>query len=489
MTPLKRLKNGPKVALKLNIDMISFLLNHQLIHTDHPAGSTLLDFVRYHKRLTGTKIGCREGDCGACTLLVGDFEDGKLVYRSVTSCIMPLGNVNGRHVVTVEGINVEGLSPVQAAMVATNGTQCGFCTVGFVMSLTGFMMSAHKPTVEEAITAIDGNICRCTGYKSIERAVASITETVLTLNEEDRLVEMAEKGYLPLYFAQIKTRLMALQMELAEKYRGIPEDHNVVLGGGTDLLVQRPENVRESKPRLVAREMDLQGIWMENGRCYLGASTTATQIATSEVMKKYLPSLPKVIRLVSSTQIRNKATLAGNIVNASPIGDFSIFFMGLDADVHLSTRSGRARTVPLRDFYIGYKQLAKRPEEHLTAISFRPPSPHTHVNFEKVCKRTHLDIASVNSACSIQTDESGKITKIHLSAGGVAPYPKYLSETCQFLTGKIVDEALFVAANEILQKEIAPISDVRGTAEYKRLLARQLFFAHFQAAFPEIRFV
>lgn len=469
--------------------MITFLLNHQLVQTDHPAGSTLLDFVRYHKRLTGTKIGCREGDCGACTLLVGDFEDGRLVYRSVTSCIMPLGNVNGRHVVTVEGINVPHLSPVQAALVEENGTQCGFCTVGFVMSLTGHMMTDQAPTKETGITAVDGNICRCTGYKSIERAILRLTDTLETISGPDRLVELTQQGFLPAYFAQIPERLRDLQHMLSEKYCGIPEDHNVVLGGGTDLLVQRPETVRSSRPRLVAREIDLQGIWMENGRCFLGASTTVTQLAESDLLQKMLPALPKVIKLVSSTQIRNKATLAGNIVNASPIGDFSIFFLGLNADVHLSTRSGRSRTIPLRDFYTGYKQLAKRPEEHLTAISFVPPEEDVVVNFEKVCKRTHLDIASVNSACTIKTDQDGTIVHLHLSAGGVAPYPKYLKKTCQFLMGKKPQEALFKAANEILQQEIAPISDVRGQEAYKRLLVRQLFFAHLQVALPDIRFV
>ncbi|HRK73919.1 MAG TPA: FAD binding domain-containing protein [Rhodothermales bacterium] len=469
--------------------MITFLLNHQLVQTDHPAGSTLLDFVRYHRRLTGTKIGCREGDCGACTLLVGDFEDGQLVYRSVTSCIMPLGNVNGRHVVTVEGVNLPHLSPVQAALVEENGTQCGFCTVGFVMSLTGFMMTHHKPTKESGITAVDGNICRCTGYKSIERAITRLTDTMETVSGRDRLAALTQKGFLPAYFAQIPERLQVLQHMLSEKYRGIPEDHNVVLGGGTDLLVQRPENVRISRPRLVAREIDLQGIWMENGRCFLGASTTVTQLAESDLLQKMLPTLPKVIKLVSSTQIRNKATLAGNIVNASPIGDFSIFFLGLNADVHLSTRSGRGRTIPLRDFYTGYKQLAKRLEEHLTAISFLPPEEGVVVNFEKVCKRTHLDIASVNSACMIKINEDGMITHLHLSAGGVAPYPKYLEKTCQFLIGKKPHEALFKAANEVLQQEIAPINDVRGQEAYKRLLIRQLVFAHLQVALPDIRFV
>ena len=167
--------------------MIQFILNNKTIETELPQGMTVLDFVRYQKHLMGTKIGCREGDCGACTILVGELSDGgEVVYRSMTSCLLPLANVQNKHVVTIEGINRNEelkmmedeskgdnsslLTPVQSAMVEENGTQCGFCTVGFVMSLTGFSIQNGVHTEGGAIAAIDGNICRCTGYKSIERA-------------------------------------------------------------------------------------------------------------------------------------------------------------------------------------------------------------------------------------------------------------------------------------------------------------------------------
>src|SRR5215813_9386474 len=163
--------------------MIRFILNNHDIETNLPPGITVLDFVRYHQNLKGTKIGCREGDCGACTVLVGELVGGSIKYRSMTSCLMPLANAAGKHIVTVEGINPEdgSLTPVQQAMVDESGTQCGFCTVGFVMSLTGFCMdhvsSPHvsKGSVEMAISSVDGNICRCTGYKSIERAAAIVS--------------------------------------------------------------------------------------------------------------------------------------------------------------------------------------------------------------------------------------------------------------------------------------------------------------------------
>src|SRR6185295_5929209 len=156
--------------------VIEFILNNDNITTDQPAGMTVLDFVRYHKDLKGTKIGCREGDCGACTILVGELVGEKVSYRSMTSCLMPLANAAGKHIVSVEGINPSdgSLTPVQQAMVDESGTQCGFCTVGFVMSLTGFCVDDTVKTPEMAVSAVDGNICRCIGYKSIERAAGSV---------------------------------------------------------------------------------------------------------------------------------------------------------------------------------------------------------------------------------------------------------------------------------------------------------------------------
>ena len=171
--------------------MISFNLNDQLIRTAEAPASALLDFVRYHEQLKGTKIGCREGDCGACTVLVGELDaDGRTVsYQSMTSCITPLGNAHGKHIVTVEGINAAGsqLTSVQQSIVDEGGSQCGFCTVGFVMSLTGHCLSSPPATEESAIAAIDGNICRCTGYKSLERAAAKLTAELADRPAENAL--------------------------------------------------------------------------------------------------------------------------------------------------------------------------------------------------------------------------------------------------------------------------------------------------------------
>ena len=466
--------------------MLRFILNDKLIETELPSGSTVLDFVRYHKKLAGTKIGCREGDCGACTILVGDFENlpagrqgNKLVYRSMTSCLMPLGNAHGKHIVSVEGINMKALSPVQQAMVDTNGTQCGFCTIGFVMSLTGFVLNENAKQYEEAIAAIDGNICRCTGYKSIERAAAILSEKINDKPEQETIVWLVEHKFLPDYFLQIEDRLKQLREKINKASSTLnPVVQKLILGGGTDLIVQKALAVKKTEVEHLFDAGHLQEINFENGQCHIGAAVTVTAFAESKLIQGFFPDLHNYIKLISSTAIRNMATMAGNLVNASPIGDMSIFFLALDSDIVLN-KNGTVRTMKLKDFYKGYKQIDKAADEIIEKIIFTPPQKN-NFSFEKVSKRTHLDIASVNSACQMYCNADGVIDEIHLSAGGVAPFPKYLAATASFLKGKKINAENLKAASEIMNTEIAPISDARGTKEYKRLLLRQLFLAHFK---------
>lgn len=461
--------------------MIQFILNNQLVTANQASGSTVLDYVRYHKRLTGTKIGCREGDCGACAILVGDFEDGKLVYRSMTSCLMPLGNAEGKHIVSVEGINTKELSPVQQTLVDTNGTQCGFCTIGFVMSLTGFALTQKPATYDNAIAAIDGNICRCTGYKSIERAAKILTDKIAEKPTEQSLEWLVANKYIPDYFLNIETRLKDLKDKILnpksqpDSYR--VSNQQVLVGGGTDLLVQKAHTVKKVAVQHLYDDQQLKQIQFVNGDCVIGAAVTVTAFAESSLIQSFFPNLTEHIKLVSSTPIRNMATLAGNLVNASPIGDMTVLLLALDSSIVLNN-NGAKRTIKLKDFYKGYKQLDKTADERIEQIIFTPPSKQAFFNFEKVCKRKYLDIASVNSACHLELDANGIVTKADLSAGGVFAFPKYLSNTANYLLGKPLTEATICEAQNILQQEIVPISDARGTEAYKRLLANQLFAAH-----------
>ncbi len=460
--------------------MIKFILNEKEISTNEPPGLPLLDFIRYHQHLTGTKIGCREGDCGACTVLVGELKNGELDYRSATCCLMALGNAQQKHIVTVEGVSpkvsaqvVNGLNPVQQAMSDEGATQCGFCTPGFVVSFAGFCLSKNEPTYQNAIASVNGNICRCTGYKSIERAAGRVNELMQARKGGDAVMYATIQKLLPQYFNSIKERLIALRSQT----NGVTTiSGSKFLAGGTDLYVQQHEQMVEADIDFLFDKKSLRGIYKEGNKCVIGASATVTDVIESKIFHDHFPEIFRFIKLISSTPIRNMATIAGNFVNASPIGDLTIFFLALDAKIILNN-GNKTRELPLKKFYKGYKDLDKAPEEFIEKIWFELPGKNSYFNFEKVSKRTHLDIASVNSAIQIELDGE-LIKRASLSAGGVGPIPMYLTNASEFLKDKILSEEIISGAIEIAQREISPISDARGSAEYKRLLLGQLIKAH-----------
>lgn len=462
--------------------MIKFILNNDAIETDLPSGMVLADFIRYKECLTGTKLGCREGDCGACTILVGTRVGSEMIYESVTSCLTPLGNAENKHIVTVEGVNITGLNKIQAAMTNEGGTQCGFCTPGFIVSLCGFALSKGSKNQEEAILAIAGNICRCTGYKSIERAAEQIVKDLEGLDSNNRLNWLVEQDFLPNYFLEINDRLKNYELKEVDLSTEKPK---VFVGGGTDLYVQRPGEMLPVEIVHTAQRLDLRGIWKASGRCHIGASTSTEALKQSELIQSLSPNSDHFFNLISSLQIRNMATVAGNLVNASPIGDLSVFLLALDSNIVLND-NGALRELPLKDFFQGYKTLDKREGEFVQEVNFELPRARHYFNFEKVCKRTYLDIASVNTAINIECNNHGKVLKAGLSAGGVAPVPKYLAQTSAFLVGKQISQELLEASLDLAQTEVSPISDVRGSVEYKRLLLRQLMKAHYQVLFPDL---
>ncbi|MEO5583894.1 MAG: FAD binding domain-containing protein [Flavobacteriales bacterium] len=475
--------------------MTEFILNDRTIRTDAEPGTTLLDVIRYHEHLPGTKIGCREGDCGACTVLVGTLrpfgsaQGAQVEYRSMTSCLLALANVHGKHIVTVEGLteplehsaSLEKLSPVQQAMVDQGATQCGICTPGFVVSLSGCCLSQEAVTPELAVRSIDGNICRCTGYKSIERAAADVAEQLAEKDVKDPVAWSVKNGFVPSYFGGVAERLkvLAAQAVQARAMHASP-----ILSGGTDLYVQKHDTMHHAPIRSVFNDEGLKGIRIEGDECIIGGGTVANELIASMELHERFPKLEKHLLLVSSTPIRNMGTLAGNFVNASPIGDLTMFFIALDSTITLRATSGGERQLKLKNLYKGYKDLDKSADEILTSVRFKLPTQHTSFNFEKVSKRTYLDIASVNSAIRLEMDGS-TIREAFLSAGGVAPVPKFLVNTAAFLAGKEATPETVRNAVAVMNDEIAPISDARGTADYKRLLLRQLLFAHFMELFPE----
>lgn len=459
--------------------MIEFILNNKQIRTFEKTGMTLLDFIRENNQLKGTKIGCREGDCGACTVLVGTLENDAINYRSITSCISPLGNANGKHIVTIEGVNLpKELNVAQQVMAENYATQCGFCTPGFVVSMTGFALKSGEQAKQNTCTdAISGNICRCTGYKSIEKATNELEVKLLAIDKTNQIENLIQEGFIPEYFKTIPERIKKIKFK-----PWLNKSEGNFVANGTDLYVRQADTLSEGNANLIGEVSILKGIVIDKNRCKLGASTTVTEIVENESLQKMFPKLKSFLKLVSSEQIRNMGTLGGNFVNASPIGDMSIFFLALDSTLHILGET--EREVAFQEFHQDYKKYDLQKGEIITAISFKIPDKNTKFNFEKVSKRTHLDIASVNSASKITVKEN-TITEAYISVGGVAAIPKFLTKTNEYLKGKTINTETVKEAEKILQTEIAPISDVRGTNIYKRLLARQLFFAHFVELYPE----
>ena len=463
-----------------------FILNDRMVATAAPAGLLLLDFLRSCERLTGTKEGCKEGDCGACAVLIGELAGDTVRYQPVTSCLVPLAEVHGRHVVTIEGCNLDaGLTPAQEAVVEHGGTQCGFCTPGIVVSLHGLLLDDSKGlSLEDVKYALSGHLCRCTGYRSLKDCAATLDRRLGSrLNGTvggDRVAALAAAGAIPEYFTTIPERLHALREE--EAAPAADAEPEVRIAGGTDLYVQQGEEIPDRRVEVLNRRPALKGIRRSGGEFRIGALTTFEEFGADPTLIEAIPRIGAFNYLIASWQIRNRATLSGNIVNASPIGDFTALLLALDARIVLDDGDTR-RSVPLKEFYRGYKQMDLRPGELLTEVAFADPADAL-VNFEKVSKRTCLDIASVNSACSIRCT-GDTIGDAHFSMGGVAPIPLYLHQTSQALRGRTLDLETAFEAVRISQQEIAPITDVRGSAEYKRLLARQLLIAHFVTLFPD----
>ncbi|MCZ6674165.1 MAG: FAD binding domain-containing protein [Verrucomicrobia bacterium] len=464
---------------------IRFILNDQEVTAWETPGRLVLDYLRDSERLTGTKEGCKEGDCGACTVLLGSLDKGRVRYVPMTSCLIPMGELMGKHLVSIEGLNMEMLSPVQAALVDCGGTQCGYCTPGFVVSMTGWLMDETQALDAGGVKiAISGNLCRCTGYRSIKEAGEQVLDKLASgLSGENRITDLCQKEALPAYFETIPERLAALEHPENSDFN-IEGGRPLVIAGGTDIYVQRGAEIPETPVQLLNSGDAVPPVVEADGNLIVDARMSFQAFGDDPLIQEAIPEIQAYNYLIASWPIRTRATLGGNICNASPIADMTCLLLALDAQ--LSVEGGdEPRHLALKDFFLGYKQLAKIEEEVIKTIEFGKPDGSTRIHWEKVSKRPVLDIATVNSAARFEVDGSF-IKEAHLALGGVAAIPLYLHETCQFLSNQSLTAELVMEAVAIAQTEFQPISDVRGSADYKRLLARQLLLALFLKCFPEV---
>ena len=420
----------------------------------------------------GTKIVCEEGDCGACTVLIGRPEGGRLRYRAVNSCIQFVFQLDGAHVVTVEGVGgaVDRMNKVQEAMIRCHGAQCGYCTPGFIMAMTGMMEDVEKPTAHDARAALTGNLCRCTGYESIINAAIESFDTPRL--EKIYPSETIVPALQALEGEPVRIGNFFKPTELPDAIAFKAQHPKCVIAqGATDFGVWR--NKRGYVPEALLSLDAIEGlgdITLDDGELLVGGRVTLAQF--EESVKDLLPAMVEIMDRFGSPQIKNAGTLAGNIANASPIGDTLPFLFVTGATLEL-TGTGGVRRVEVGRFYKGYKQLDLQPDEIITRIRIPLPRTADTLRLYKVSKRSHLDISSFTAAMLMKRTD-GRIDSMRIAYGGVGPVVLRLPKTEEFLAGKPLNLDTFLAAGEVAKDEIAPISDVRGSREFRLQLAENV---------------
>ena len=454
-------------------DESTFVLNARETLVDTKPTVTLLEYLR-QKGHIGTKEGCGDGDCGACTVaIIGKNAEGEPKYQAVNSCLVPLGSVLGKEVVTVEGVANGALHPVQKAMVETGGSQCGYCTPGFVMSLFAGYYDGHLDDI-----TVEGNLCRCTGYLPIRKAARSLGKP----DADDPFVKhlVGAQGLAPLRGAHPAGFFRPNNLsELFNIWQEQPEA--TLIAGGTDLGLELSHKTREF-PVLISVENveELNFIDDREKRLELGAGVPLTHI--EKKCRGIFPTLDEMIHWFAARQIRNRATLGGNIGTASPIGDLPPVLLALDASVKLASHAGE-RTVPLSEFFTGYRQTVLQPGEIIVSVKIpkaisEDASRRLSYSY-KIGKRGTDDISIVAAAFAIELDASEKIIHARLAYGGVAATPVRAKEVEAFLTEKIWSEKTVLEAKAQLHKTFQPLDDLRGSAAYRNKLVGNLFHKFF----------
>jgi len=461
---------------------LRFLLNdRQITLNSIRPDQTLLDFIRLDRRLTGTKEGCAEGDCGACTVLVGRLEGDTVKYETVNSCIRFLGSLDGCHVVTIEHLKRPdgSLHPVQQAMVDFHGSQCGFCTPGFVMALYGLWMQKPQPSVQAIETAIQGNLCRCTGYEPIIKAAQAISS--YGTPENDPLAQERAK-----VVAELKAIKDGRRVEVGsgEERLIIPasaddlaavleaEPSATIVAGSTDVGLWVTKFMRKITPVVFIGGIDeLRGITVDERGITFGALVSYSD--AQALLAERIPAFGKLIHRIGGEQVRNMGTIGGNVANGSPIGDTPPPLIALNAT--LTLRKGAARrTIPLEQFFIAYGKQDRQPGEFVEAIHIPLPEQGTQFAAWKISKRREEDITSVLGAFALKLAADGTVKSIRIAYGGMAATPKRAAAVEAALAGKPWTAETVEAALPLYESDFTPISDMRASAEYRMLTAKNL---------------
>ncbi|UJW74388.1 xanthine dehydrogenase small subunit [Rhizobium sp. SL42] len=469
-------------------DSIRFILNGEdiALSTVDPT-ETLLDFLRLKRRLTGSKEGCAEGDCGACTVLVGRLSGGRLHYETVNACIRFVGSLNATHVVTVEHLATRDgtLHPVQQAMVDCHGSQCGFCTPGFVMSLYGLWLASENPGRAEIERALQGNLCRCTGYEPIVKAaelVARMRPSALfdplereRANIVARLEELTTRETIRVEGDGRRLVVPGSVEALAETLAAHPKA--TIVAGATDVGLWVTKQMRVLDPVIFINHLgELQDVIVDDTGITLGAGVSYS--TAFETLRREIPAFARLIERIGGQQVRNMGTIGGNVANGSPIGDTPPVLIALGATVTLRSATG-TRTMPLEDFFIHYGKQDRQPGEFVERLFVPRPKPESHVAVYKISKRRDEDISALCGAFHLERDAAGIVTHIRIAFGGMAATPKRARSVEAALYGKPFTQDAVDAARAAFDIDYHPLTDWRASADYRQLTAKNLLTRFF----------
>ncbi|WP_315918268.1 xanthine dehydrogenase small subunit [Mesorhizobium sp. SP-1A] len=470
---------------------IRFLLGGEI--REHDADDPIMTVLEYLRTVAGKKAakeGCAEGDCGACTVAVGEMVDGQLRYRAVNSCIQFLPMLDGKHLVTLEDVGRDGrLHPAQEAMVARDGSQCGFCTPGFVMSMFVFSQEKPDPSLDEIEDALAGNLCRCTGYGPIVAATAEGCRAAhegrleaVRPPDREKLLEMAADPR-PLALEGDGRSFHAPRSleQLVECLERHPDA--TIVAGATDVgLWVTKRHMRLAHIVSVGEVRELKRIEEQADRLVIGAAVTYDELHAR--LGRYHPDFGELVRRIGSQQVRNQATLGGNIANGSPIGDGPPALIALGARLVLNGAAGR-RELPLEDFFIAYGKQDRKPGEFVEAIVLPKMQPDQTFAAYKISKRFDQDISAVCGAFSLRIAD-GKVADIRICFGGMAATPKRaLACEAAIIGQKWSRETVERAAAE-MAKDYTPLTDMRASASYRgRVAANLLRKFHIETTTPD----